>query len=1211
MSDQVTADAESIELLVGRVADEYVERLARDEPADVEEYAARHPQIADMLRRVLPALHVMGTSCPTPAMGDASAPDVSTGRPLGDYRIIREVGRGGMGIVYEAEQVSLGRRVALKVLPFAAVMDNRQLQRFKVEAQAAAQLHHTHILPVHSVGCERGVHFYAMQFVEGHSLAEIVHELRRISDREGDETVASDEAITRLVGDLSSGRFAPPPSPIPGAGSSAAAQLLTHNSSLITHNSTRDPAYVRSIARLAIQAAEALDHAHEHGIVHRDVKPSNLLLDNDGTLWVTDFGLALTQSDTGMSLTQPGDLLGTLRYMSPEQASGKRVPLDCRSDVYSLGVTLYELLTLEPAFTGTDRQQLLRKIGDEEPRPLRRLNDAVPADLETIVLKATEKEAAQRYDTAQELADDLRRFLDDKPIHAKRPSLVDRGLKWSRRHRSVVAAAAVVLVVAVIALSVSTVMIAAEQVRTAAALAEAQVNAQAAQEQRDEAQAARGREAEQREQTDAQRQRAEDNYHKTRDFVDVVLMRMAEELDDMPKMERVRRDLLEQALTFYQGFLTEKGDDPDVRQETGHAYHRVGKTRELLGQRDDAENAYGHSIALFRALAADFPNVSEYRADVARALSDLGTVLRLTGRPDEAEQTYREALTLQEKLLVLAPATRDVRGGRADTFVELGQLLYDNHRSQEADVVWRKAADLYGKLTENFPDVAGYRRGLADACAKWALVANELGRIEEAKQTVRRSVELSEALVADFPDRREYRSNLAESYRMLFLLDGDPLTTKEEAARRAVEIDEQLSVDFPNVPRYREYLGVDFLNLGDLLYREFGAREAQPFFDRAVETLSAVVAECPDVQIWRAKLNLARRGLREVGFACGPAGEWKLAVEVLEKLADVDFREERGPGDFDVGERRGPADWFFLSIANAQLGDQERARYWRDRTVTWLEDRSADDVQGEIRVGIEGCEAEIAKGDEGLEIDPDDYDSFSRRAEYLAYRGVLRNSSSDYELALRDLARCVDLKPEQAFLNMFRQGYLRLALGDLGSYRKTCEAMLSRFGDAEDPDIANCVARTCSLAPAPVADPPRVVELAELALAGKDGSRFRSHSWFNTCTTLGLALYRAGRFEEARELLAKPLIEGEHGHFCGWLVMAMVQHKLGGSEEARRWLKEARIWAAPLAPGLAWWQRMEFQILRQETEELIEGEERVATEAAEIGEEGQQATDQQ
>ncbi len=450
MTGAPRATNDALESLVARVADEFLERQRRGERPDAEEYVARHPEHATVLREVLAALRVVGLSA---APG---APATAGGEPpsgiLGDFRILREVGRGGMGVVYEAEQISLGRRVALKVLPFAAALDPRQLRRFKNEAHAAASLHHSNIVPVYFVGAERGVHFYAMQFIDGQTLAALVQGLRQPAPRPGDGDAGQPVPPTRCPdGEASAAPVALPPTGPDIGPPTAPADALP------TERSATGPGHFRTAARLGVQAAEALEYAHEMGVIHRDVKPANLLLDGHGHLWITDFGLAQVQADARLTMT--GDLLGTLRYMSPEQALAKRVPLDHRTDVYSLGATLYELLTLEPAFPGRDRQELLRQIAFEEPRPPQKLNKAVPAELETIVLKAMGKNPDERYATARELADDLKRFLEDRPIRAKRPTLVQRARKWSRRHRpvvwSVAGAVSAVLGIAVLALAVS------------------------------------------------------------------------------------------------------------------------------------------------------------------------------------------------------------------------------------------------------------------------------------------------------------------------------------------------------------------------------------------------------------------------------------------------------------------------------------------------------------------------------------------------------------------------------------------------------------------------------------------------------------------------------------------------------------------------------------------------------------------------------------
>jgi tetratricopeptide (TPR) repeat protein len=422
--------------------EEYLAALEAGQKPDRRLFLARHADIARPLAECLDGMEMLQPPEPGPELpsgGDApsAAADLPQAGLLGDFRILREVGRGGMGIVYEAEQLSLHRRVALKVLPFAAAVDDKCLQRFRNEAQAAACLHHSNIVPVFFVGRERGIHFYAMQFIEGQTLAAAIRDMRQPAP----QAPASPRTPAGPAGAEAptTAHIPPPCSPAPSADTLPRAGLSTERSGT-------GKGYFRTVAQLGVQVAEALDYAHDRGVIHRDIKPSNLLLDAEGRVWVTDFGLAHLQQGEG-SLTMTGDLLGTLRYMSPEQALAKRVVVDQRTDVYSLGVTLYELLALRPAFDGSDRQELLRQVAFEDPPRLRRLNRDVPPELETVVLKAMEKNPADRYATAQELADDLRRWLEDRPIRARRPSWRQVAGKWARRHRPVVWAAAAVLLV--------------------------------------------------------------------------------------------------------------------------------------------------------------------------------------------------------------------------------------------------------------------------------------------------------------------------------------------------------------------------------------------------------------------------------------------------------------------------------------------------------------------------------------------------------------------------------------------------------------------------------------------------------------------------------------------------------------------------------------------------------------------------------------------
>ena len=352
-----------------------------------EKLLAEHPGLASQLEPCLSGIEFIHR---------AARPAADSPSRLGDFEIVGEVGRGGMGVVYEARQLSLKRKVALKVLRFAGVADRDAMERFQREAETVAQLHHTNIVPIFAIGEQQGVFYYAMQFIEGRSLAAVL-------DRSQKETT---------------------------------------------------PLGIVDAARWTLQAAEALAHAHQRTVIHRDVKPSNLILDPAGQVWLTDFGLAKRMDDVNLSMT--GALLGTPRYMSPEQASAAKLPVDQRSDIYSLGATLYELATGKPLFDADSPHGIITQILTTEPQPPRRLRTNLPRDLETIILKCLAKEASARYPTAQALVDDLRAFTEGRPIKARRVSLAERTVRWVQRRKKQVAIAAITaaatLIVAIVSI---------------------------------------------------------------------------------------------------------------------------------------------------------------------------------------------------------------------------------------------------------------------------------------------------------------------------------------------------------------------------------------------------------------------------------------------------------------------------------------------------------------------------------------------------------------------------------------------------------------------------------------------------------------------------------------------------------------------------------------------------------------------------------------
>jgi WD40 repeat protein/serine/threonine protein kinase/tetratricopeptide (TPR) repeat protein len=481
------AESEARSARVLELAEEFLERYRKGERPSLREYIDRHPDLAAEIRDVFPAMAMMENVAVADSSleGDeaknrARAAELAL-KQLGDYRIIREIGHGGMGVVYEAEQVSLGRHVALKVLPSQALANAKQKRRFEREAKAAAKLHHTNIVPVFGVGEHEGLPYYVMQFIQGLGLDVVLEELNHLKPNDGHTPTglpsAGEIRISRrsmtaaeVARSLLTGRFelardsdrdpdadarptvgATVELPLAAAAASSALSpstsasgrsesfTLSSSSVVLPGSSTsaasrsrsKKQSYWHSVANIGRQVADALDYAHKQGVLHRDVKPSNLLLDLRGTVWVTDFGLAKVAGPGGDNLTHTGDILGTLRYMPPEAFEGKS---DARGDVYSLGLTMYELLAMRPAFDEKDRHKLIKHVTTGEPTPLHRVNREAPRDLVTIIHKAIDRDPSRRYATADDMASDLQRFLDDEPILARRQTQLERYLRWARRN---------------------------------------------------------------------------------------------------------------------------------------------------------------------------------------------------------------------------------------------------------------------------------------------------------------------------------------------------------------------------------------------------------------------------------------------------------------------------------------------------------------------------------------------------------------------------------------------------------------------------------------------------------------------------------------------------------------------------------------------------------------------------------------------------------
>ena len=597
------------------ILDQYLVESERGAEPNLDELCYQHLELAPAIRHYVQSLRLLkvaATDVRDKSSRQHQPADIPT-KQIGDYRIVREIGRGGMGVVYEAHQISLGRRVALKLLPFAAVLDQRQIARFQNEAQAAAQLHHPHIVPVYAIGNDRGTYFYSMQFIDGQSLEQAIASLQSGFDAwtpsspsksspasyvDRDETTIEAALIDDLM------------LPAREASSTARSNHSEQTESIrqiATHVSVRSSNHVRRIAELGIQAAGALHFAHQHGIVHRDIKPSNLLIDREGKLWIADFGLA--QCAGSGSLTRSGDIVGTLRYMSPEQATGKTHWIDNRTDIYSLGLTLYELLTLHPAVDSDDRMTMLRQIENEEPTAPRRINSSIPIDLENIVMKAISKEREDRYATAGDLAADLQRWLEGKVILARRPSLMDRSARWISKNARTVA---YLLFAMCVLFSVATV--------TASLFRAKNLEIRTANE------------------------RALQHLEVANNVVDRFGAQMLAKLEWIGGTEDLQQEVAQSSIEYLTAFTEYAADDPSQSVQLGRALLKLAKLNELRGENDAAIAGYRRAFNYLdkdRSTNRDLGQTSE---DEFTCRNNLGCVLMRSGRFNEAADCFKQCL---------------------------------------------------------------------------------------------------------------------------------------------------------------------------------------------------------------------------------------------------------------------------------------------------------------------------------------------------------------------------------------------------------------------------------------------------------------------------------------------------------------------------------------------------------------------------------------
>ena len=394
------------------IVEQFTAEIRAGQSPSVQQFVEQNPTHAEELPDLLSSVAMiegLKNYSPNSSVPDQQFIDIDVPDFLGEYRIVREIGRGGMGIVFEAVHETLGRRVAIKVMTVGLISNTKHLERFHREAISAASLHHTNIASVFGAGEDNGLHFYVMEFIDGQSVSQILK----------GAAIGLDETINLPA-------VSPPPTTPP---SQPIAPNRTHDDLVIGDEKITSKNRYKWVADTGQQIADALAYAHEKNILHRDIKPANLVMDFHGTVWLTDFGLAKNIVDD--ALTKTGDIIGTPQYMAPESFSGN---YDCRSETYCLGLTLYEMATLNPAFQNSSPGRMMKAVTTSTPPAPKKVDSRLPRDLATIIEKAIAREPQSRYQTAAEMRDDLRAFIEDRPIAARRMSVWDNVVRFSRRN---------------------------------------------------------------------------------------------------------------------------------------------------------------------------------------------------------------------------------------------------------------------------------------------------------------------------------------------------------------------------------------------------------------------------------------------------------------------------------------------------------------------------------------------------------------------------------------------------------------------------------------------------------------------------------------------------------------------------------------------------------------------------------------------------------
>jgi eukaryotic-like serine/threonine-protein kinase len=777
----------------------FLEAKESGETFDHDAWLQAYPDLCDELKRFLAdhdsfdhcmaPLRAVAADTPRPAR-PLSDSGLIAGRKIGDYELLHELGRGGMGIVFKAREIALNRIVALKMIRAGALATADDLRRFQREAMLVARLDHPNIVSVYQAGTADGLSFISLRLVEGGSLA-----------RRRDEF--------------------------------------------------RDPTRA---AQLVATIARAVDFAHRHGILHRDLKPGNILLESDSTPYVTDFGLArsIDASDTTSSV------LGTPAYMAPEQATGTDVTT--AADIYSLGAILYELLTGRVPFHGQTAFGMLLEAVNHEPERPRRLDARVDRDLETICMKCLEKEPSRRYESASALADDLERWLRREPVMARSVGPAGRLARWARRNPL---PAGLSLGLA-LAFAVGISLIVWQWQRAERNLADSRYH----------------------------QQRADDGRRDARQVLDEFCIRLSDDrLSKLPGTGPIRQELLQSGLRYYQHFLEQNSDDPLARQDVADAHARLGILRGALGAKPAARQEYEKAIELYASL----PISNSVRRMAASAYNNLGNLLSDVGEIEAAESSLRSAERLWAEILADHPDSLEAVSGRAKALANLALLLQERGDTSAGRQVLAEAHELQIRMRAARPkdpdvevDLGSSFNTMANNVAALGLHAEEFKLLQQAKAHFEAAERLApwdekiqlklaqtqrgcagslwalgkhdeaeaeyaqarvrlESLINANPDGTNYKGTLAMLLTNIAMVEAD--RKRPEAARttlrQAVDLQAKLLAATPDSRQLMRAQGTTLHNLGNLDRSEKRLKDAEADYLAAVELFRKALTAHP------------------------------------------------------------------------------------------------------------------------------------------------------------------------------------------------------------------------------------------------------------------------------------------------------------------------------------------------------------------------------